>query len=147
MTNQIKSTVSPIIISLFVFLFAYTGLSKIFHHNLFLVTLRQSPILNPYAGLISWLLPILELCTVVLLTIKNTQRVALYITLALMLIFTFYILYLLLFVPDLPCSCGGVLQSLSWSGHLILNLFLVFLSLFEILVTNMPIYRYTLKTN
>jgi hypothetical protein len=147
MTNQIKSTVSPIIISLFVFLFAYTGLSKIFHHSLFVVTLRQSPLLNSYAGLISRLLPFLELCTALLLIIKKTQKLALYITLALMLIFTFYILYLLLFVTDLPCSCGGVVQSLSWSGHLILNLFLVFLSLFEILLTNMLIYRYTLKTN
>jgi len=147
MTNQIKSTISPIIISLFVFLLAYTGLSKIFHHSLFVVTLRQSQVLNSYAGLISWFLPILELCTAALLIIKKTQRLALYTTLTLMLIFTFYILYLLVFVPDLPCSCGGVLQSLSWSGHLILNLFLVFLSLFEILLTNLPIYRYTLKTN
>jgi hypothetical protein len=147
MTNKIKSIVSSVIISLFVFLFAYTGLSKIFHRNLFLIILRQSPLLNSYAGIVSWVLPVAELCTALLLIIKNTQRLALYITLALMLIFTFYILYLLLFVPALPCSCGGVLQSLSWSGHLILNLFLVFLSLFEILLTNLPVYKYSLKTN
>jgi len=145
MTDKMRSIVSTLIISLFVFLFTYTGLSKIFQHDLFLFTLKQSPLLKPFAGLISWSLPVFELCTAFLLIIKKTQRIAIYITLALLSIFTLCILYLLVFVSHLPCSCGGVLQSLSWNGHLILNLFLVFLSLFEILLIQMPIYKQAIR--
>ena len=142
MTNNARSIFSTTIISLFVFLFAYSGVSKIVQHSVFLSTLRQSPVLNAYAKIISWVLPVMELCVAVLLTIRKMQRIAMYITLALMLIFSAYITYLLLFVPDLPCSCGGVLESLSWGGHLGLNLFLVCLSLLEILLFNIPMYKH-----
>lgn len=146
MNNKIKSTLSILIITLFVFLFTYTAVSKILHHSLFLITLHQSPLVSGQAEIISWLLPIVELLTVVLLIIKNTQRLGMYITLILMLIFSVYVLYLLLFIPDLPCSCGGILQSLSWNQHLILNLLLSFLALFEILLFNIPIYKNKILT-
>src|SRR6266542_2691309 len=142
MNNKLKSTLSTLIITLFVFLFTYTAVSKILHHNLFLITLIQSPILYSQATIISWLLPIVELLTVVLLIIKKTQRIGMYITFTLMLIFSAYVLYLLVFIPNLPCSCGGVLQSLTWNQHLILNLLLSFLALSEILLFNIPIYIY-----
>lgn len=28
---------------------------------------------------------------------------------------------MLLFVSELPCSCGGIIQRLSWKGHLAFN--------------------------
>jgi putative oxidoreductase len=40
-----------------------------------------------------------------------------------MLLFTFYILYMLLFEKHLPCSCGGVLKEMTWKQHLVFNLF------------------------
>jgi hypothetical protein len=132
--------------SIFVFLFTYTALSKIIQHKLFLVTLNQSPLLNAKAGIISWALPAVELATAMLLVYRKTQRIGMSVALALMLVFTAYIFYLLLFASSLPCSCGGVLQSLSWQQHLLLNLLLTLLALFEILLFNTPNYKNSMVT-
>jgi hypothetical protein len=33
------------------------------------------------------------------------------------------------FDPELPCSCGGILQSMNWTQHLIFNIFFTLLGL------------------
>lgn len=44
-----------------------------------------------------------------------------------MTMFTAYIISILNFASYVPCSCGGVLEKLSWSEHLIFNaVFIVF---------------------
>ncbi|MBS1577374.1 MAG: hypothetical protein JST09_18905 [Bacteroidetes bacterium] len=41
-----------------------------------------------------------------------------------MSVFSLYIGYMTFFDPDHSCSCGGVLESMSWIGHLIFNIVL-----------------------
>jgi hypothetical protein len=38
-----------------------------------------------------------------------------------MVLFTGYIIALLTFSDKLPCSCGGVIELMSWSQHIIFN--------------------------
>ena len=40
------------------------------------------------------------------------------------------------FIPDIPCSCGGVLEKMSWNEHLIFNIAFVVLGLVAILLQN-----------
>ena len=44
------------------------------------------------------------------------------------LTFTIYIAAMLLSGSDIPCSCGGVLEEMSWGTHIIFNCFFVALS-------------------
>jgi len=39
------------------------------------------------------------------------------------------------YTPNLPCSCGGVLQQMTWNQHLIFNVVFTLLALFAIWLT------------
>jgi len=110
-----------------IFLFTYTGISKLMDHNNFETTLLQSPIIRNQGEILSWLIPFAELFTVFLLLLNTYKQVGYLLSLLLMAMFTGYITYMILFIPHLPCSCGGILKELSWSNHLLLNSFLIML--------------------
>jgi uncharacterized membrane protein len=109
------------ICAFFIFLFVYTGVSKLLHFELFQIVLKQSPLISSYAKTMSLALPVTELLVALLLLIPAFRIAGLYCSLLLMVIFTGYIAYMLAFSPKLPCSCGGVIAKLSWTQHLILN--------------------------
>jgi len=115
--------VVEIIAALFILLFTYTALSKLTQQEAFEITLTKSPLITTYAGLISFALPISELIVAGFLFFPKTKLAGLYSSLLLMLLFTAYLSYMTLFIKDLPCSCGGVLQQLSWQQHLWFNIF------------------------
>lgn len=121
-----------LIASLFILLFLYTGLSKLREHAEFQVVLSTSPLLATSSLVLSWMLPILEIVISILLFFQATRKYGLVISMMVMAIFTIYISYMLLFTPNLPCSCGGVLKQLNWSQHLLFNLFFLSLSILAI---------------
>ncbi len=53
-------------------------------------------------------------------------------------LFAGYIGYMLVFVKHLPCSCGGVLQGLSWGQHLLFNLLFLLLAVMGTLLESKP---------
>lgn len=114
-------------------LFTYTGVTKLIDHSIFKSTLRQSPIISNYATVISWLIPVLELSIVVMLAVDKYRKKGLQLSLLLMTGFTIYIAYMILYIPNLPCSCGGILKGLSWSNHLLFNSLLILLILVSLL--------------
>lgn len=120
-----KTFAIEIIAALFIFLFIYTALSKFYDFKNFTSVLGQSPLIGKLNLLVAWVLPLAELITALLLFIPRTKLVGLYASLILMIVFTFYIGYMLLFSPHLPCSCGGVIRQLTWKQHLLLNIFFV----------------------
>jgi hypothetical protein len=85
-------------------------------------------LIDSKANIIGWLVPLAELAIVVLLFFISTRSLGLKASFTLMILFTFYIGYMLIFTPHLPCSCGGVLRQLSWKNHLIFNLGLTLLA-------------------
>lgn len=128
--NKITEAISAI----FIFLFVYTALSKIFTFHLFSQALKETPLIGGIAIYIAFLLPAVELTVSLLLLIPRTRRFGLYSTFALMLVFTLYLGYMILFTPQRPCTCGGVLEKMTWTQHLILNIFLTILSFTAILM-------------
>ena len=98
------------------------------------MTLYNSPLIGAKAQFISWMLPLVELIIAALLVTQKTQRVGLYASLFLMIFFTAYILHMLLFSVKLPCSCGGVLKSMTWQEHFAFNIFFTCLALVGVIV-------------
>jgi hypothetical protein len=46
-----------------------------------------------------------------------------------MLAFTGYVIAVVSFSKELPCSCGGVLQEMSWGQHIVFNIVFTLLAL------------------
>lgn len=113
---------------LFILLFVYAALSKILDYESFSLQLAQSPLLSAYAGVIAWLVPGVELVISFLLLIPRFRTFALYASFTLMVMFTAYIFIILNYSDFVPCSCGGVLEKLSWTQHLVFNLAFILLA-------------------
>lgn len=111
-----------IITGLLILLFVYTAINKFLDHARFQMMLSQSPLIKNIAGFISYALPIGELIAALFLAIPKYREWGFSISLSLMIIFTIYLAYMIYFVRDIPCSCGGVIEKLSWKQHLIFNI-------------------------
>lgn len=116
-----RSTIVETISVLFVILFLYTGISKLTEYGVFKEQLAESPVLKPFASLVATGLPIVEFLLVLLLAVPRWRLRGLYLSTALMIAFTLYIIALMSFNDTLPCSCGGILAQLSWGQHIIFN--------------------------
>lgn len=134
MTPAKPSTLIPLISSLFIFLFVYTALSKLQHFNSFRAILSKSPLIGNTSEVVAWALPVTELIVALMLLFSPTRRIGLYSSLLLMSVFTIYIAYMILYVPHLPCSCGGVLKYMSWKEHLVFNSVFTSLALFGVII-------------
>ena len=109
-------------------LFVYTGTSKLLGHTLFASQLSQLEFLKSFATFISFSLPVLEIVTALFIAFDQTQIVGLWLGSLLMTIFTIYVAGMLILKSSLPCTCGGVISSMSWQQHLLLNIFFMLLS-------------------
>jgi len=90
--------------------------------------LAESPVLKPISPIIAWGLPIVEFIVSLLLFFPRYRLIGLYSTFALMIGFTGYVVVVLTTSEELPCSCGGIIEDLSWQGHLIFNSSLIVLA-------------------
>ena len=114
---------------LLILVWTYTGLEKIirfeasrkaFHNQTFPVELAE---------LLSYSIPALELLLAVLLLFSVTRWWG---YLGSILLLTVFITYVgLIWVgafPRVPCNCAGIIESLGWSEHLVLNLIFLILA-------------------
>lgn len=129
-----KRLAVEIIALLFVILFLYTGIAKLMEFDIFQEQLNDSPILEPVAPFVAWGLPITEFIVSLALFIPKYRQLGLYASFILMILFTGYVAWLLAFAPELPCSCGGIMEKLSWQAHLVVNIALVGLALTGIIL-------------
>ncbi len=124
-----KKAITDIIACLFILLFIYAALSKLLDYQKFQVQVGQSPLLTPFRGLVVWAIPAIEILIAGLLAFQRTRLAGLYASHGLMALFTAYIFAITRFSDYIPCSCGGILQKMSWNQHLIFNLCFVVLGL------------------
>lgn len=116
-----KSTIVEIIAILYMSMFLYTAISKWSDYTMSREQIALMPLMTPIAHIIVWLLPLTEIVVALLIFLSRTRVSGFYAATLLMILFTVYIIYMMAFYPTLPCSCGGFLDALSWSGHLIFN--------------------------
>lgn len=123
-----KEHVITIIVSLLILLFSYTAFSKLLDLSFFRAQMELFPVLDYFPGTAAIGIPVTELFIVALLLYPPTMRMGLKASSMLLLLFTLYLLLMIMTVPDLPCSCGGVISTMSWSQHILFNLFCIALS-------------------
>ena len=116
-----KRNIVEIIATLLMILFLYTGLSKLMDHRVFKAQLEQSPVMAPFSAVIAWGVPFIEILLAIILLLPAFRLKGLYASLFLMIAFTIYVIILVSFSDQLPCSCGGVIEQLSWQQHIIFN--------------------------
>jgi hypothetical protein len=124
-----RNLIIEIIAGLYITLFAYTAINKFIEIDALKITLKEYPLIGHYPVVVAWTLPISEMLVAILLFIPRFKRFGLYSSLVLMVTFTLYLGYMLAFTPSLPCTCGGLLQELTWPQHLILNICLIILAI------------------
>lgn len=116
-----KATYLEVICLMFVALFCYATASKILEYDLFKAQIGKSPLIMHYVKWIAFLVPASEILLSIGLLIPQTRLVALFGSFTLMAMFTLYIAFILIFSPYVPCSCGGILNNLGWTEHLVFN--------------------------
>ena len=135
-----KNSIVEIICSLLIILFVYAALSKLGSYDRFTVQLSKSPFITSFSNFVAWSIPTTELAIALLLVIKKTRLLGLYAAFFLMSLFTAYLLIMLNFSYYIPCSCGGVLEYLSWNQHIAFNVFFIAISAAGVLMQHKNIY-------
>ncbi|QEC43685.1 MauE/DoxX family redox-associated membrane protein [Pseudobacter ginsenosidimutans] len=135
-----RKTFVEIISTLLILLFTYTAVSKLMGFEDFKYFLKQSPLVGESrVDFIAIALPVFELFISLLLFIPKQRLKGFWLSFITMTFFTIYIAYMLLFVPGRPCSCGGVLQNMTWPQHLYFNIFFTGLSATGIWLMRRPL--------
>ena len=123
-----KETFLDIVCLLYIFLLVYAAMNKGLDFENFKVQLGQSPLLSAFADWVSWMVLIIEFLIALFLFFRRTRLMALYAGFALMTMFSVYIFVILNYGSFIPCSCGGVLEKMSWKQHLVFNIVFVLLA-------------------
>jgi uncharacterized membrane protein YphA (DoxX/SURF4 family) len=129
-----RKLVVEIISLLLITLFVYAATSKLLDYEKFTVQIGQSPVLTGFRDYLPWLVISIELLVSVALLVPRFRLAGLFAAFSLMVMFTCYIIAILNFSTYIPCSCGGVLEKLGWTEHLIFNGVFVVLSFIGVVI-------------
>ena len=118
-----------VVAALYIILFMYTGIYKIVRHSVFYLQLSSHRLLDGIYPIVSWTVPIVEIAVSLLLAFSVTRIKGIWASMILMTMFTIYLIYMMITSPKLPCSCGGIINLLSWNQHVIVNVSYILLSI------------------
>lgn len=129
---RINQIIQEVIVAILLVVWLYTGISKLIEWRSFSIQMHQSPVFYGYARVATFAGPILEILLAGLLIFKKSRKFGMIGSFILMSFFSWYVWWLMTHLPNLPCSCGGIVSFLSWPQHLALNVFLSLISLIGI---------------
>ena len=124
-----KKWIPDIIRNLLILLFVYTAFSKFLEFDKFRTVLKAAPFISNYSTVVAVMIPTIELTIVFLLLLRPTKKAGLIAATGILIFFTAYIIFMILTDLNLPCSCGGVIQQLSWKQHIAFNIFFIALGI------------------
>ena len=108
---------------------SYTLMNKLLQVESFQLNIAKTGVFsNHIIKPISYFILIIETISIVLLIFFKKQGI-LY-SLIMFITFTLYIIYLYFLKKYEVCGCGGVLNGLSFEKHLLINVSLIFLTIF-----------------
>eukprot|EP01136_Pigoraptor_vietnamica_P002416 Opistho-1_new@30363 len=134
LSSSFKSNFIYTVALLHILLFSYAAASKLLDFQNFQVQLGQSPLLSASAVTVSVGVPMVEFILVLMLMFPRFRLIGLYGSFVLMTMFSAYIVIVLNFSSFTPCSCGGILEKMSWTEHLIFNIVFVVISAIAIIL-------------
>jgi putative oxidoreductase len=125
-----RNPIIDIICSCLIFLWTYAALSKWLQFKVFITSLYNQPLPLWSVYPLSYALPAVELFIALALGLNHYRKMGLWCSLMLLSVFTLYIgATLLNFFSRVPCSCGGLISSLTWKEHLWFNFLFLVLSI------------------
>lgn len=104
-------------------LLIYAAVSKLMVFDIFLMQLGQSPLIPE--GLIKvtgYGLIAAEFIIAAFFFFDKTTELGLVLATGIMFLFSLYLISLVSFFTNVPCSCGGILGKMSYPTHIIFNL-------------------------
>jgi len=135
--NNRRLVIIELAVSLLILLWVYTAVSKLLTFDSYQSQMYHQPIPHALASILICSLPTFEILTAVLLILPKLKFWGLLSSIILMTVFSVYVALVTLHVFDrMPCSCGGLLKNMSWTGHLLFNLFFLLLSFITIILHN-----------
>jgi nucleoside recognition membrane protein YjiH len=123
-----KTRIIEFVSYFFILLFCYAGISKLMDFENFQSQISKSVLLNRFSEFLPYTIIIVEFFIAGLLCYRKTRNIGLVGSIVLMLFFTGYVALILSTTDNLPCSCGGILEKMSWNQHLYFNIGCVILS-------------------
>lgn len=127
MQSILKESVKGVAL-FFIVLFCYAATNKMFDFENFQDMLRQAPKLMEYGQYLAYTLVTLQLIIVLLLCWKFTRFLGFALAAVLLIFITIYIGMMLVFAKNLPCTCLGIMEGLSWKQNFWLSFSLLFLA-------------------
>lgn len=121
MKSSKKTLILKNILAFFIMsLLLYSVIIKISDMKDFEISLQKSPII-PFelVDVLKYTIPILEL--IIAMYFFFNEKIFFLIASFLFLIFGGYVYLMINHIHYAPCGCGGVIEQLSWQGHLLLN--------------------------
>jgi len=135
-----REKIVQLICSLLILVFIYAAFSKLLILAGFANQLRNQPLPHWLTRQLVWVLPAVELTTAALLFFPQTRKAGLFSALILMTLFTMYIALILSGAYGrIPCSCGGILNHLSWKSHLLFNVVVLLMTILGIILNRRPL--------
>jgi hypothetical protein len=115
---------------LLILLWVYAALSKLADFQHFKKQMGKQALTPFVINVLIYALPPFELVLAALLSFKRSLLAGLYLSAITLLLFTGYVgLAIFGYFAHRPCSCGGILEHLSWTNHLLFNAFFVAINL------------------
>ncbi len=128
LNTRFRHTIVNVICWIYALLFTYASMSKLLDFQNFRIQLGQSPLISSFADWVSIVIPAIEFIIVILLLATRFRSIGLIATYTLMVMFTTYIYIILNYSTFVPCSCGGILEKMTWKQHLTFNIVFVILA-------------------
>ncbi len=132
-----KESILLVVSGLIAALFFYAAMAKLMDYDKSLSEMRNQIFPVFIAKTLTWLIPVIEIVLSLLLLFPSSRKMALWASLFLLIAFTLYIAIVMTGVfGRIPCSCGGILENMSYGNHLMFNLFFIAIAIFGLLTEN-----------
>lgn len=134
---QKKDVTLLLINTLLIALFSYAAFSKLMDYERAQLQMRGQVFTRAIADILTWAIPTLELILVAILLFFKTKSWPYWTSFILLCLFTLYIATIMTgYFGVIPCSCGGILEKMSYKSHIVFNLFFILVSGYGILLTS-----------
>lgn len=139
-----KDKILTVITAIIAALFFYAAYSKLIDYEKSSDQMHNQVFPSFISSILTWLIPTVELLLMLGLLFKSTRIKALKASLILLILFTLYISIVVSgFFGRIPCSCGGILENMSYSVHLVFNLFFIALAILGLLIQNNRMFNFS----
>lgn len=131
-----RTSIISIIAAILVTLWIYASVSKLLDMENSRREMLNQVFSNDIARMLTWIVPAAELTTSAMLLFTKTKIMGFYASAFLLLSFTVYIVLVMSNVfGRIPCSCGGILEKMSWGQHLAFNIFFIGITFIAIMLS------------